>query len=264
MKIRKLFRGIKADKYHLKLEYDKSSKGRPAWIKIKGLPDDVQFIRINLGKKVEEGKRLQFYRTYLIDGLFLPLNYTHVEMAKLYDKFSEVYDYAVKTKGKGVAGQNIIAAEFLLKKVKKFIKSGEMLDLGAGTGLITEMFVKEGFYPATLVDYSKGMLEKAKQRKGLKGCKFIQQDVRKLRLNKKYDLILSFFSFGSDSYFDKEEISRILSIIKKYLKPKGIFAVLGHNFGKIFEKHFKKLDSGIYDLSTRRKFYTDYFIGANN
>ncbi|HRZ85380.1 MAG TPA: class I SAM-dependent methyltransferase [Candidatus Paceibacterota bacterium] len=261
MKIRKLFKGIKPDKYSLKLEYDKSSKGRPAWIKVKGLPDDVQFIRIHLGRKGIGGKRIQTYRTYLIDGLFLPIDYTNGEMAKFYDKFSEVYDYSIKTKGKGVAGQNLIAANFLLNKLKKYIDKGEMLDLGAGTGLITELFVKEGFYPATLVDYSKGMLEKAKTRKGLKGCKFIQADIRNLNLNKKYDLILSFFSFGSDSYFSSEELDKILGIAKKHLKHNGIFAVLGHTSVDKFGKYFKKLDSGIYDLSTRNKFYTDYFIG---
>jgi ubiquinone/menaquinone biosynthesis C-methylase UbiE len=261
MKISKLFHGVKAKKYSLGMKYDKTSKERPAWIIVKGLPDDVQFIRIHLGKKGKEGKRIQTYKTYLIDELFLPIDYTKKEMAKFYDKFSKVYDYSIKTGGKGVSGQNLLAAKFLLNKVKRFVKKGEMLDLGAGTGLITEIFVKEGFYPATLVDYSKGMLNKAKKRKSLKGCKFVERDIRKLNLNKKYDLILSVFSFGSDSYFDKEEMDNILKIASKHLKSKGILAVLGHNNLKRFNKYFKKLDSGIYDLSTKNKFYTDYFIG---
>lgn len=261
MKIRKIFKGTKPDKYHLKIEYEKNSKQRPAWIKVNGLPEDVQFIRIHLGKKGKEGKRIQTYKTYLIEGLFLPIDYTKKEMAKFYNKFSEVYDSYIKNEGKGVAGQNILAANFLLSKIKRYILEGEMLDLGAGTGRITELFVKEGFFPATLVDYSKGMLDKAKKRKGLKRCKFIEKDLRNLNLNKKYDLILSFFSFGSDSYFDNEEIDKILNIANKHLKSEGIFAVLGHTQTKKFEKYFKKLDAGIYDLSTKNKFYTDYFIG---
>ena len=261
MELRKLFRGVRPWRYKLKMTYERNPKQRPAWIEIKGLPSDVQFIRINLGKKGKEGKRLQTYRTYLVEGLFLPMDYTKEEMEKFYDKFSKVYDTFIKGGGKGTSGQNLIAANFLLNKVKKFVSKGELLDLGAGTGIITELFVKEGFYPATLVDYSQGMLNIAKKRKGLHKCTFVKRDIKKLNLNKKFDIILSTFSFGSSSYFDKEELPHILDIAYKHLKNGGVIAVLGHFGEELFEGKFKKLDSGIYDLSTKNKFYTDYFIG---
>ena len=240
----------------IKIEYDKTSKGRPAWIKIQGLPEGSRFISIHCGKKGTEGTRIQAYQTYLIPELYLPLNYTKEEMSKFYDQFSEYYDNSLKS-----TNYNIKAAEFIVKKLKKYIKKGEFLDLGAGTGLITEMFVKEGFGPATLVDYSQGMLNKAKKRKTLKNCKFVRADIRKLNLHKKFDLILSFFSFGSSSYFDKDEMDDLLKIVKNHLKDNGLFVVLGHTSVSEFKSAFKSLDSGIYALDKEKKFYTDYFIG---
>jgi len=245
----------------LKIQYENIKNKRPAWIKVEGLPSGTNFIKIHLGKKGKDGQRIQFYKTYLPEGLFIPIDYTKEEMQRFYDKFAEIYDKELKSERKGTKGQNILAAEFLIKKIKKHIKEGEILDLGAGTGLITEMFVKEGFSPATLIDYSKGMLNKAKRRNNLKNAKFIKEDLRNLNLKKKYDLVLSFFSFGSSSYFKKEELEKILKIASKHLKKKGIFAVLGHMPLKEFKKYFKEIDSGIYDLSTKNKFYTDYFIG---
>ena len=247
----------KNEKSKLKITYDKTSKSRPAWIKVEGLPEGARFISIHCGKKGTEGTRIQAYQTYLIPGLYLPLNYTKEEMSKFYDKFSENYDNSLKS-----TNYNIRAADFLIKRLKKHIKKGELLDLGAGTGLITEMFVKEGFSPATLVDYSQGMLNKSKKRKSLKGCKFIRADIRKLNLKKKFDLILSFFSFGSSSYFDKEELDKILKIAQNHLKENGIFAVLGHTAVSKFKEYFKPIDTGIYTLDKKNKFYVDYFIGG--
>lgn len=257
MKLRAYYKRTKTNK-KFKITYDKTSKGRPAWIKVENFPKGVRYISVHLGKKGKESRRIQPYQIYLIEGLFIPLNYTKEEMSKFYDKFSEIYDYELKNSGKR---QNIIATEFLIKKLKKHIKKGELLDLGAGTGLITEMFLKEDYGPATLVDYSQGMLNKAKKRKGLKGSKFIKADIRKLNLKKKFDLIISFFSFGSFSYFDEEELDKILKIVHKHLKKGGIFAILGHAQVSEFKKFFKPLEKGIYTLNYEKKFYTDYFIG---
>ena len=257
MKIRTLYQRKKADKYNLKYEYDKSSKGRPAWIYVKsGLPEDIGYINIHLGKRGKEGKRIQSYMRYLPDKLFLPIDYTKEEMEKYYNKWSSSYNKELKR-----TGFNINAGKFLVEKLKKHLKSGSLLDLGAGTGLITEIFTKEGFKPATLVDYSGGMLKEAKKNENLKGSTFVKADIRNLNLNRKYDVVISTFSFGSSSYFNLEELPNILNIVMKHLKKGGIICVLGHFGEDLFEKDFKVLDKGIYTLSKERKFYTDYFIG---
>ena len=47
-------------------------------------------------------------------------------------------------------------------------------------------------YSVTGVDLNKEMLKIAKKK--IKGIKFIQQDMKKLRLNKKFDIVTCFFS----------------------------------------------------------------------
>ena len=260
MKILAYYKKV-ALKNNLKYDYDKTSKGRPAWIEVSGLPKNTNFIKINLGKKGREGARIQFYKTYIIKGLFLPIDHTSEEIKKFYDKWANDYDDFIVSGGTGAKGQNIIASNFLLNKVKKHIQRGEFLDLGAGTGIITEKFVNAGFGPATIVDYSEGMINNAKKRKALKKCAFIKEDIRKLNMNKKFPLIISSFSFASSSYFKKEELPLIVRVVKKHLKKGGIFALMGHTSLKIFNNDFEKLEAGIYDLSTKNKFYCDYFIG---
>jgi len=257
MKIRSVYKKINSKNLKLKVDYDKKSKGRPAWIKIDGLPKRARYISITLGKKGKQGERFEPYHCYLPEGLFLPLRHTKEEMEKFYDKFSEIYNNEIEK-----TGFNINAANFFIKRVRKYIKKGELLDLGAGTGLITEIFVEKGFTPATLIDFSKRMLDNAKKRKCLRGSTFIKKDVRKLNLGKRFDLVISFFSVGASSYFDKKELNKILKIAKKHLKKNGVIAVLGHLNIPEFEREFKKLESGIYNLSKKNKFYVDYFIGG--
>ncbi len=252
MKIRAIYKKMKPNKKNLKIEYDKTSKKRPAWIKVKGLPEKVSFISVFLDKK--SGKRTQGYRIYVNKELFLPIDYTNEEMKKFYDKFSENYDKEVKKK-------NMNAVKFFVEKIEKYINKGKMLDLGAGTGLVTEKFVKKGFYPATLVDFSEKMLNKAKKRKKLKDCEFVKKDLRKLNLNKKFDLILSFFSLGSISYFEEEEMLKIMKIAKKHLKKQGIIAIFGHDLTDKDKKIFKEIDSGIYPLNKKKGFFINWFIG---
>jgi ubiquinone/menaquinone biosynthesis C-methylase UbiE len=257
MKLRNIYKKIPAEKHKLRITKKGKGKDRPAWIKIKNLPKEVGFVSVHLGKG-KRGQRIQSYKKYLASGLFMPINYTPEEMKETYDEWSKEYDEYIKERG-----FSLPASKMFIGKIKKYIRGTEFLDLGAGTGLITERFVKEGFGPATLVDYSKEMLKKAKKRKSLKDAKFIQEDVRKLKLNKKFDLVTSFFSFAAPSYFDKKEIDLILKNAKKHVKKNGILAVFGHIDKKEFKKFFKELDSGIYVLDKQREFYTDYFIGRN-
>jgi ubiquinone/menaquinone biosynthesis C-methylase UbiE len=244
-------------KKKLEVNYDKKSKGRPAWIQIKGLPDDTHFIKIHLGKKGKQGKRIQFYKTHLPPWLFLPIDHTSEEMKEYYNKLSKIYDKKIKE-----SNYNIGAGKFLCNKLKKYTKiTTSILDIGAGTGLVTEIYLDAGFNEITLIDYSKGMLEKAKKRKKLKNCKTIQANIKNLNLKKKYNIIISLFALGSSSYFSEKEVEKTLKLVRKHLNPKGVVAVLGHFDRDLFARHFKELESGVYTLDKKREFYTDYFIG---
>lgn len=257
MKLRGYYVKKEPSKIKLKVTCDKKSKSRPAWIQVRGLPDNTSFIVIHLGKKGKEGKRIQYYKIYLPPGLFLPIDYTRKEMQKFYDKLSEIYDKKLKE-----TNYNINAGKYLCNKLKKFTNTNKsILDLGAGTGLITEIYYDAGFKDITLIDYSRKMLNKAKKRKKLKNCRFIFADIKKMDLKRKFDIIISHFAFGSSSYFNKEDLITTLKLVKKYIKSKGLFAIIGHFHQDLFEKEFKKLKSGIYTLDKKREFYTDYFIG---
>lgn len=259
MKIRKVFRKEENfEKYNIKiLDYDRTSNSRPAWIKFKNVPDEISFISIHLGKKGKGGYRIQIYKRYLGPGLniFIPVDFNSEEMRKYYNIWAKTYDSYIKNKT-----DNVLAGKFIVDKIKKYLPRGDVLDLGAGTGIITELFAKEGFN-VTLVDYSKEMLAKARRKRYLKNSNFVCGDIRKLNINKKFDLIISFFSFANSSYFKENELDNLFKIVKKHLKSKGIIAVLGHTNKEKFRKDFKIIEEGVYELSKKDKFYTDYFIG---
>jgi SAM-dependent methyltransferase len=236
-----------------KLNFDKTGKERPAWIEI-CLPKDVTFL------KARFKHRLYVYQIYLRSGLFLPIDYTKEEMSKFYDKWAESYDIDIK-KGK----TNLKEAEFIADLFEKYNpdRNAEILDLGAGTGILSEVLAKHGYKNITLVDFSQKMLNQAKKKKLLKNCKFIKADVRKMNLHKKFDAACSLFSFGSSSYFKKEEIPVIFNVLKNHLKKNAIFFTLGHLKHEEYEKQFKTLKSGEHSFPGRSKyrFYIDYFMG---
>lgn len=240
VKVSRIYIGKEVNDKTIKVKYDKTSRKRPAWIFVEGLPKNV----VHLGIRID-GNRY-FYRIYLSPNtpLFLPANYTKDEMRKFYDKLSEIYDVKEKSK-------NISAAKFLLKKVK-LRKDAKILDLGAGTGLAATPFVKVGYKNITLLDYSTGMLEKAKKRRELIGCRFVHKDIREFEVKEKFNLVLSIFSFASNSYFNEEEMPKLWRKLAKNLKQNGIIALLGYDHEPP-RTLFEEMESG------KRRIVEDYF-----
>jgi len=253
-------RKIKKDKIRIKFDKD-PKKSRPSWVETVGLPKMARFIAIKLNDKSGESKRIVYYKTYLISksnrNIYLPVDYTFDEMKSFYDKFSEMYDNELR----GI-NKNRVICKIVAKKLKKYAtKNGEILDVGAGTGLITKIFLKEGFENITLLDYSAGMLNVARKRKELKNCKFLQADIRNFNTGKKYDAIISNFALGSNSYFDKKETEEILKRIKKSMNSSAVISVVGNFSKNIFRKEFEEIDSGKHELDKKRGIYVSYFIG---
>lgn len=232
------------------LDYDRTSKTRPAWIYIGRLPKKTEFVKISLGNGL---KRYFWYVSRIAPNLFHPTNYTEEDMSKYYDKLSERYDSTRK----------VDSGKFMLDKIDrlKIPKNAMILDLGAGTGKISELFAKAGYTNLTLVDFSKGMIKKAKDKKALKKSKFIVADIRKVNLKRKYDLIMSFVSFPNLSYFSEEEIQSIFPRIKDYLTKNGIFMFMGHYSMPRKNLFFKTIETGKYILNKESSYYLDWYIG---
>ena len=232
--IKKSFSGREIPKT-IKFTYDKTSSKRPAWVYIKNLPKNVMFLSTRANGKIHH------YRIYLSTTipLFLPTNYTKEEMERFYDKFAQIYDNEVESR-------NSRATKFLFDKIK-LPKNSKILDLGAGSGISSVPLVKMGYENITLLDFSEGMLAKAKQKKELKNCKFIKQDVTKLKFKERYDLIFSIFSFASSSYFDDKEMPKLWKNVITLLKPKGILMLMGNDFEPP-KNLTKKIKSGKYKI----------------
>lgn len=246
VKIRRLFSGEEVPE-KIRFIFDKTSKKRPAWILVKNLPKDVRFLGTRINGKIF------YYRFYLSPTipLFLPTDYTKEEMEKFYNKFSQTYDDEI-------GSRNTQAVSFLFDKIR-ISKEAKILDLGAGSGLSSLPLIKEGYKDITLLDFSKGMLLKARKKKELKNCKFIVGDITKLRLKQRYDLVFSAFSFASNSYFDDKEMPKLWLKITKMLKPHGIFLLIGNDFEPP-NALIKKIKSGKYEMS-KGGYKTQWYIG---
>lgn len=246
VKVSRFYIGKEVGKKRIKVDYDKSNKNRPAWIFIKGLPKKVAVVSVRINENSI------FYRIYLSSRvpLFLPADYTKEEMRKYYDKFSEMYDSIIKS-------HNIPAARFLLKQIN-LPKDAKILDLGAGTGLSAIPFVIAGYQNITLLDYSKKMLEKAKKKKKLTRCKFVSKDIKRFNFKEKFDLILSIFSFASNSYFDEKDMPFLWKRVFQTLKPKGTLALMGYDYEPP-KALFKKIKKGKYNIT--KDYLMKWYIG---
>ncbi len=101
---------------------------------------------------------------------------------------------------------------FYLDQARKY--GDPILELACGTGRLTIPIAKEG-YNITGLDVSEGMLEKAKEnaREKKLAIKWIRDDVRTFKINKKYKLII--FPFNSIAHLhDLESIDSCFKLFK--------------------------------------------------
>ena len=98
-----------------------------------------------------------------------------------------------------------------------------VLDLGCGTGILTEMMYAKG-YDLIGVDVSEAMLDRAMRRKEETGSDilYLLQDMRELDL---FSTVGTVFSVcDSVNYILEEEgLERVFSLVHNYLFPGGVF-----------------------------------------
>ena len=132
------------------------------------------------------------------------------EVFKLYGRY---YDIIYKKKN---YQKETIFIDRLLKKFNKNNKN--ILEFGSGTGGHANFFINKG-YTVHGIEKSKSMLANCRK---IKGFTFQYGDACKIKLKKKYDIILSLFHVFSYQ-INKDNINNFFKNARYHLKPNGLF-----------------------------------------
>lgn len=140
------------------------------------------------------------------------------EEATAYGTFASVYDLFMDNVDYGGW------ADYLERRLKEYgIGDGLVLELGCGTGTMTELLAKKG-YDMIGVDNSDEMLAEAMEKKYESGLDilYLEQDMQDFEL---YGTVRAVVSVcDSLNYItDKEELLRVFQLVNNYLDPGGIF-----------------------------------------
>ncbi len=114
--------------------------------------------------------------------------------------------------------------KYLTGLLKEYgVEDGLMLDLGCGTGSLTELLVEEG-YDMIGIDYSEEMLELAMEKKYESGkdILYLCQDMREFEL---YGTVAAVVSICDCMNYitELEDLTEVFRLVNNYLDPKGIF-----------------------------------------
>lgn len=115
-------------------------------------------------------------------------------------------------------------ADFIAKLfAAEGVTEGIMLELGCGTGTLTEMFAARGF-DMIGVDSSEDMLAEAQEKRAESGMDilYLQQDMRSFEL---YGTVAGAFCVcDSLNYIlEYDELVQVFRLVNNYLDPKGVF-----------------------------------------
>ena len=115
-------------------------------------------------------------------------------------------------------------ADYLKSLLNEYgVKDGLVLDLGCGTGSITELLAKAG-YDMIGVDNSEDMLEIAMDKRSRSGLDilYLLQDMREFEL---YGTVKAAVSIcDSMNYIlEKEDLVQVFKLVNNYLDPGGLF-----------------------------------------
>lgn len=153
---------------------------------------------------------------------------TYTCFSAFYDLFMDNIDYAQW-------------GEYLISLLKEYdIYSGLVLELGCGTGNMTEFLAAKG-YDMIGLDNSCDMLDIATEKKFLSGHNilYLNQDMREFEL---YGTVAAVVSIcDSINYITEyEELVNVFKLVNNYLDPKGLFI-----FDINMEAKFKAIDNDI-------------------
>ena len=174
-----------------------------------------------------------------------------------FDKVADIYDFYVNVD---------FDIPFFLKETKDY--KNEILELMCGTGRVSIPLLKAG-RKMTCVDYSNGMLTSFKKKITDKDyfADFVEMDLAKLNLDKKFGLIiLPFHSLSEILTTEKQQ--EALNCISDHLETGGTFILTLQNP----ETRLKQTDGkmriiGVFSIDNERKIvlsYTNQFNEKDN
>lgn len=114
--------------------------------------------------------------------------------------------------------------EFLVQKLEEYkVPKGLVLDLGCGTGTLTELLSKEG-YDMIGVDNSSQMLSIAMEKREQSGEKilYLLQDMREFELYGTVGAVISVCD-SLNYLLEEEDLVETFRLVNNYLDPKGLF-----------------------------------------
>jgi len=229
----------------LLFEVEKDWEVRPAWIKLTNIEGSIpRFLSVQVPKFGE-----LIYKSF--GAYYFPFDYTNDEELRLMNGMAKDYDDVVGRKF------NIPMAKALLSKVPlgELSPESHILDLGCGTGIISDLLAAQGYRHFTLVDFSSGMLDAAKQKPALLAARFIHADVTKEIPKGKFSLVVSVMLFNT---FNAEQTERVFQLIVPNLVSGAFFAALEDTEKPTYSKYFEPLFSSMVDVANRTKFI---FVG---
>lgn len=103
------------------------------------------------------------------------------------------------------------------------IKDGILLELGCGTGTMTELLAQRGF-DMIGVDYSEQMLNIANSKRIASGhdILYLNQDMKSFELYGTVRAVVSVCD-SLNYLLEKEELVQVFKLVNNYLDPKGVF-----------------------------------------
>mgnify|MGYP001603564866 CR=1 FL=1 len=248
IKLHRLYHSTVPDKDY-SFRYDLNNKKRPSWLEFNDMSKNVQFVKITINEESF------WYRRYF-ENYFFPLVSDSRDYENYYDEIAENYNKMVP--------QNKKIAEFILNFLRKYDipSETEIIDLGAGTGIVAVELVKNGYNNIVLVDISEECLNVAKKLKELDNCKFIKGDMNEdFGYNDNKVIICSMSLY----YNSEKELDNILKKIKSKLAERGWFICIDRHLPNSFNINFKEVESGEFFLDTPTgNFKYFYFIGQND
>jgi len=147
----------------------------------------------------------------------------------MFDKFGKYYDLTYREIIDYKEDCDVL--ERIFKAFKRQPKS--ILDLGCGTGSHALIFAKKG-YSVAGIDVSEVMIEKAKAKAEKEKAKieFHVQDMRRMKLNRKFDCAISMFGALGFVYLYKGLVDT-LSGLKQHLNKGGLLIFEFWNVGGV-------------------------------